>query len=198
VNDVLDAGIGKWFQRACALQDHLPVVAPYATAAMVERLGSTDDRLLAVSGAALAWVHGGIDVPLLLLETAALVALDAPGAAGDVKSAADGLREVARIVSVWVDALDERVVDELRVEAADDAAAMSRVGLPADMTEEQFVAWAAQSRARDAKRSEEALERRRALIDVFGVDRQCRIAARLRELRSEVEALRSATPPEQS
>jgi hypothetical protein len=73
MTDDLDATIGGWFRRATALQDHLPIIEPYRTAAEVEdRFHEDDEVTLAMSAAAVIWTHAGTDVPLVLLETAAL------------------------------------------------------------------------------------------------------------------------------
>jgi hypothetical protein len=187
MSDAFDERIGPRFQQACALQGHLPALDPYETAAQIEaQLDLLDEAQLAVAGAALAWVHAGMEIPLLLLETAAMVGLHDDGASGDIEGWADDLRHILQVMSLWLEALEERVSDEEELEAVEDAAVSlgrtpSRLDEEDDLSEFEM----ARDRVRDRRDRQDALRRRIEVIDRARLERSRRIEAHIRELAGE-------------
>jgi hypothetical protein len=139
----------------------------------------------AVAGMAVVWGGDFFSAAMALLEVGALMGLSDGGASGDFAGMAEDVRFAADVLRMWADALDERATNECVVEAAEEAAGMS---LPDELSVEERAAQAAsfaQAR-RDAEvRRDDALDRRRSLIDVFRAEREREVATRLATLGAE-------------
>jgi hypothetical protein len=187
MSNASDQELGEPFQQACALQGNLPALDPYEVAAQIEaQLDLLDEEQLPVAGAALAWVHAGMEIPLLLLETAALVGLHEEDLSGDIEVWANDLRHILEVMSLWLEALDERVSDEEALEAVEDAAvSLARTPARPDEADDLSEFEMARFRVRERRERQDALRRRIKLIDRARLERSRRIEARIRDLAGE-------------
>ena len=131
---------------------------------------------------------------MALLEACALLNLTDSGASGDIDGPTREFRLASEILALWADALEERVVDELQTEAAEEAAGLGR---GQELSVEQQAGWearAAQLRSEEQARREEAFVRRQGFIDIIRMERQREVRDRIQRLGDESRRFRGDDP----
>jgi hypothetical protein len=146
------------------------------------------------AGMAVVWSDDFFPMAMALLEACALLNLVDSGASGDIDGPAREFRLASDILALWADALEERVVDELQSEAAEEAAGLGR---GQELSVEEQPGWearAAQLRSEKQALREEAFVGRQGFIDIIRMERQREVRDRIQQLRDESRRLRDDDP----
>jgi hypothetical protein len=191
---VREYDVDELMNRACALWGR-PAPSP-----LIEAGDRAWDVLAAegfdppTAGMAVVWADDFFPTAMALLEAYALLSLTDSGASGDIDGPAREFRLVSDILALWADALEERVVDELQSEAAEEAAGLGR-GQELSVGEQAgWEARAAQLRSEKQARREEAFVRRQGFIDIIRMERQREVRDRIQRLGDESRRFRDDDP----